>query len=252
MDTKDRFPLLRKILGTLGLPAEAIDDIIERILDWLSTKDQPATGAPAYPFHLRDDFLSPAELSFFQVLRTVTGEHVVACAKVSLGDLFFAQTGDPRKNRAVSNRIDRKHVDFLLCEAKTMRPMLGIELDDRSHERPERKVRDELVDGVFKAAGLPLLRVPVRQGYSPNELVALIQPFFGAPAPVAPAAPAPALPETTEQSVTSATEPRCPKCGAPMTLRTSKAGANAGAKFWGCTSYPKCRSIVPFTMAKGD
>ena len=31
----DRFPLLCKILGTLGLPAEAIDDIIERILDWL-------------------------------------------------------------------------------------------------------------------------------------------------------------------------------------------------------------------------
>jgi hypothetical protein len=54
MDTKDRFPLLRKILGTLGLPAEAIEDIIERILDWLSTKDQPTTGAPAYPFRLRD------------------------------------------------------------------------------------------------------------------------------------------------------------------------------------------------------
>ncbi|MEN9576841.1 MAG: hypothetical protein RL514_4696 [Verrucomicrobiota bacterium] len=65
MDTKDRFPLLRKILGTLGLPAEAIDDIIERILDWLSTKDAPVTVAPAYPFHLRDVFLSPAELSLF-------------------------------------------------------------------------------------------------------------------------------------------------------------------------------------------
>jgi hypothetical protein len=35
MDAKDRFPLVRKILATLGLPAEAIDDIVERILDWL-------------------------------------------------------------------------------------------------------------------------------------------------------------------------------------------------------------------------
>lgn len=245
MDTKDRFPLLRKILGTLGLPAEAIDDIIERILDWLSTKDTPATGAPAYPFHLRDDFLSPAELSFFQVLRTVTGEQVVACAKVSLGDLFFAQTGDPRKNRAVANRIDRKHVDFLLCESATMRPMLGIELDDRSHERPDRKARDELVEGVFKAAGLPLLRVPVRQGYSPNELVALIQPFFGAPAPETPTGPAPAPSTTAEQPVSSAAGLQCPKCGAPMALRTAKSGPNAGGKFWGCTSYPKCRTTLP-------
>lgn len=240
METKDRFPLLRKILGTLGLPAEAIDDIVERILDWLSTKDAPATGAPAYPFHLRDDFLSPAELSFFQVLRSVTGQQVVACAKVSLGDLFFAQTGDPRKNRAVANRIDRKHVDFLLCESATMRPMLGIELDDRSHERPERKARDELVDGVFAAAGLPLLRVPVRHAYAPSELVALIQPFFGAPSK---ATPTPAVVASQPPAATS--EPPCPKCGASMALRTSKSGANAGGRFWGCTNYPKCRSTMP-------
>ncbi len=240
MDTKDRFPLLRKILGTLGLPAEAIDDIIERILDWLSTKDQPATGAPAYPFHLRDDFLSPAELSFFQVLRSVTGEQVIPCAKVSLGDLFFTQTGDPRKNRAMANRIDRKHVDFLLCEARTMRPMLGIELDDRSHERPDRKARDELVDGVFVAAGLPLLRVPVRQGYAPDELVALIQPFSGVPEPAAPE-PAP----EAQAPTSPATDPACPKCGGVMALRTAKSGPNAGGQFWGCTNFPRCRTTLP-------
>lgn len=240
MDTKDRFPLLRKILGTLGLPAEAIDDIIERILDWLSTKDAPAAGAPAYPFHLRDDFLSPAELSFFHVLRSVTGQQVVACAKVSLGDLFFVQTGDPRKNRAVANRIDRKHVDFLLCDANTMRPMLGIELDDRSHDRPERKARDELVDGVFAAAGLPLLRVPVRQGYAPAELVALIQPFFGSAQP-----PAPAAVEPAETPGTARAEPLCPKCGAVMAMRLAKSGANAGGRFWGCTNYPRCRTTLP-------
>jgi hypothetical protein len=104
------------------------------------------------------------------VLRMVTGQQVVALAKVNLNDLFFAQTGDTRRNRAANNRIDRKHVDFLLCDAQTLWPVLGIELDDRSHERPERKARDELVDGVFAAAGLPLLRVRVRQGYAPEEL----------------------------------------------------------------------------------
>lgn len=237
MDTKDRFPLLRKILGTLGLPAEAVEDIVERILDWLSTKDQPTTGGPAFPFCLRDDFLSPAELSFYQVLRSVTGEQVVACPKVNLGDLFFAETGDTRKNRASANRIDRKHVDFLLCEATTMRPMLGIELDDRSHERPERKARDELVDGVFAAAGLPLLRVPVRHGYAPAELVALVQPFFGTPAPASPTPP-------TEPLTDGDIEPLCPKCGAKMALRIAKSGANAGGKFWGCTNYPRCRTTA--------
>lgn len=33
----------------------------------------------------------------------------------------------------------------------------------------------------------------------------------------------------------------CPKCEAEMILRTAKKGANAGQKFWGCSTYPRCR-----------
>ena len=35
--------------------------------------------------------------------------------------------------------------------------------------------------------------------------------------------------------------PACPVCFQPMTMRTAQRGANAGNRFWGCTSYPKCR-----------
>jgi restriction system protein len=35
--------------------------------------------------------------------------------------------------------------------------------------------------------------------------------------------------------------PVCPSCGAGMTLRLARKGANAGNQFWGCTKYPMCR-----------
>jgi restriction system protein len=35
--------------------------------------------------------------------------------------------------------------------------------------------------------------------------------------------------------------PMCPRCNTPMVLREARRGAYAGQKFWGCTSYPKCR-----------
>jgi hypothetical protein len=238
---KDRFPLLRKILRAIGLPAEAIDDIIERILDWLSTKDEPASGPATLPFKLRDDFLSTAEHSFYQVLRTVVGEKMLICPKVNLSDLFFVATGDHRKNRALANRIDRKHVDFLLCDPKTVRPLVGIELDDKSHEREDRKTRDELVEAVFAAAGLPLVRVPVKAGYAPGDVATLLKPNLGsttAPSPV----------HTAPSSATSTTQddsgPICPKCGSKMLRRTAKSGANAGGQFWGCPNYPRCRSVL--------
>ncbi|MCP4624903.1 MAG: DUF2034 domain-containing protein [bacterium] len=36
----------------------------------------------------------------------------------------------------------------------------------------------------------------------------------------------------------------CPKCGADMVLRVAKKGKYAGQKFWGCSGFPGCRSIV--------
>jgi len=37
--------------------------------------------------------------------------------------------------------------------------------------------------------------------------------------------------------------PTCPKCASAMIRRTAKQGANAGASFWGCSTFPKCRGV---------
>lgn len=37
--------------------------------------------------------------------------------------------------------------------------------------------------------------------------------------------------------------PDCPQCGALMVKRTANKGDRSGERFWGCSSYPKCRGI---------
>ncbi len=37
----------------------------------------------------------------------------------------------------------------------------------------------------------------------------------------------------------------CPKCASPLVLRTAKSGPSVGTKFYGCSSYPKCRYTKP-------
>jgi len=108
------------------------------------------------PFRLRDDFLSGAEISFYHILLSAVGDTLTVCPKVNLGDLFFVS--HPERNKAAWNRISRKHIDFLLCDNRSMRPRVGIELDDSSHAREERQARDAFVQRVFQASGLPLLR----------------------------------------------------------------------------------------------
>ncbi|MCE1226246.1 MAG: restriction endonuclease [Geobacteraceae bacterium] len=40
------------------------------------------------------------------------------------------------------------------------------------------------------------------------------------------------------------TTPTCPKCGVKMVLRQASTGRNAGASFWGCMNYPRCRQTL--------
>jgi hypothetical protein len=127
---------------------------------------------PGPPYEKRRSLLTEAELRFYGVLRK-SAEDWAICSMVRIADLIRVKPNTP-KRQAWLNRILAKHVDFVLCNPETMEVVLAIELDDRSHERADRIERDEFVDGAFKAAGLPLLRVKVQDEYDGKELKASI------------------------------------------------------------------------------
>ncbi len=60
----------------------------------------------------------------------------------------------------------------------------------------------------------------------------------------APVVPQPTVPATSVVPLASVS-PVCPRCGSPMVVRAASRGQNAGGKFWGCSTFPRCRSIVP-------
>lgn len=39
--------------------------------------------------------------------------------------------------------------------------------------------------------------------------------------------------------------PACPSCGSMMVRRTYRKGSKAGMAFWGCTTYPRCKGVLP-------
>lgn len=130
------------------------------------------TAPEALPYRLRADaLLTRTELAFYQVLRVAVGNAYTICAKVNLADIF-----ETRPFSLVhQNKIDQKHVDFLLCDPASMRPVAGVELDDSSHQRADAQKRDQDKDAAFRAAGLPLIRIQVQQSYDPNQVRAKLQ-----------------------------------------------------------------------------
>jgi predicted RNA-binding Zn-ribbon protein involved in translation (DUF1610 family) len=230
--TNERLSFIRTPLKLLGLSDEAIDKVIDFISDLLFEKEEKSSKTE-HPYHQVDEFISPAELNFFFNLKSVVGDTAQIFSKVKLSDLFYAKTGDFGKNRSYTNKIDRKHVDFLLCDPKTLKPILGIELDDKSHQRADRQERDDFVNHVFEAANLPLVHVSVQRGYSQSELKSKLSAYLSDKQ---------IRNEQPEQE--KEVPARCPKCGSEMVLRTAKRGDNQGGKFWGCSTYPKCNAIL--------
>lgn len=247
-----KFRILRNILHTLGLSKESSNDVVDWIANLVASEEEekaqthhkflhPSTKNESnqlrLPYAKRDDFLSQAELNFYRILTHIIKGRAIVFTKVALSDIFYVKSKDRSEYQTFLNKIDRKHVDFLLCDVISLQPLCGIELDDKSHKRKDRQERDRFVDAVFEISDLPIVHVPVNRSYVTSKLEKLFEPYLKEDD----------IPNDTASfiAVTSSSMiPTCPKCKSEMTLRIAKRGENAGKEFWGCTNYPRCRAII--------
>lgn len=192
---------------------------------------KPSKTPERLPYRLRETFLSTPELALFRVLREMVEGRYVICPKVSLNDVFSIVR--PNENVHFFNKIFRKHVDFLLCDPKTLKPAIGIELV-KPVGRSETRETDQFMEDLFLGAGLPLVHVPSSERYKVQDVAELFQLAI---MKVRETAPLRASAET--DSV-----PMCPVCGRMMVLRIHRNGPDAGRKYYGCMDSPKCNGVV--------
>jgi hypothetical protein len=203
------------------------------------------SGSGKLPYRLKDSLLSPAERSFYGVLyNEASALGLQVFVQLRLSDLFFV----PRQERTASSyraKIQQKSVDFVLCDRDRVAPVLGIELDDRSHERSDRRVRDVRVEQVFADAGLPLVRFPVKQGYVVTDVHEKLLQALGraSNADHAVVGDATDLPDRTPpaNSLPKDADRCCPKCGSGLVERSGR----ARGRFLACPNFPNCRHTEP-------
>ncbi|MBK8091035.1 MAG: DUF2726 domain-containing protein [Verrucomicrobiaceae bacterium] len=111
--------------------------------------------------------LTPTEARFHACLEQISQHRCRIQVKPRLADVFQHAKGD----LSGFNKVSQKHVDFLICRNDDWMPMLGIELDDDSHERKDRKERDMFVNALFALTNIPLLRIHVREVDRVEQLV---------------------------------------------------------------------------------
>lgn len=123
-----------------------------------------------YRYFRKRFFLTRVEHECYDALISAVGNQYYVFAQVHLSVILDHKVKG-QDWRAALSHIDRKSVDYVLCDKAYISPKLVIELDDRSHVLPDRQERDREIERILSDAQVPLLRLENKSTSNVEELV---------------------------------------------------------------------------------
>lgn len=125
-----------------------------------ATVEKPEPKEEPIPY-VRKNLLTKNEWYFYKNLKPIADKlGVTVLAKVRVADLVEPETGMNKSQwQTAFNKINKKHIDFMLCNPDNLYPLLLIELDDNSHAQTKQVERDHFIEALYQKTGYELLRV---------------------------------------------------------------------------------------------
>lgn len=126
--------------------------------------------------------MSESEYRFFSGLKNALGSGFSIFSKVRLEDIIGTKkTLDAKTRMSCRNRVKSRHIDFLVCSPVDSQILAGIELDDSSHQRSDRRKRDAFVNDLFESCKVPLIRVKAAAHYDYENILTRISEYEETP-----------------------------------------------------------------------
>jgi hypothetical protein len=123
-------------------------------------------------FEVRERFLSEAALRLHVRLCRAVHDFGIVCPKPRVFEILRLLRAAEHLEDAL--RIDRKHIDFLICDATSGRPLCAVQIDQWDPLSQSYQMREELLHYAFERAGFPVIYVRSDQLPSGSELRQLI------------------------------------------------------------------------------
>lgn len=114
-------------------------------------------------YQKKDRVMNESEQALFINLQKALGDAYIVLSKIRIEDFVDVDKKNISNNShwGLRGKIKSRHVDFLVCNHATTKPLLAIELDGKSHNDPRRKNRDQFIDELYGAIGLPIEHIQV-------------------------------------------------------------------------------------------
>jgi hypothetical protein len=159
------------------------------------------------PYQVVDALMTKAEFNFYRQLVHAIPANTFLFTKVRIADVIDVKPGI-KGNARINHfrKIAAKHLDFVLVDSQ-MKILAAIELNDKSHERKDRKERDALVRSALKSAKVPFFEIPCTKQYNLTQLAGELRVIAGMSQFAAPSRPDALAHEATDKPDTASSEP---------------------------------------------
>jgi len=195
---------------------------------------------------------------FNALQQAVAGEYVLL-ANINAADVININVDSNALAAQVATKnLAAEQFDFVICDKIQLTAVCAIVLGD---------TLKPLLVNACEDAQLPLARFKIQANYDVAVIRASLLKALGRSENIATSTyesalditdvPAAQAGQKVDLAVTQSSVPKanlsdgginlelCPECSAVMLKRKAKSGASAGQLFWICSTYPKCRGILP-------
>jgi len=126
-----------------------------------------------YRYYAKPYIMTARENECFKTLNEIFGTKWFVIPQVHLSALLNHKVKGQNWNAAFRH-INGKSVDFVLVGKESYKIICALELDDSTHNRADRKERDNEIERIFGEAKIPLARISEFENMTKQEIAKLI------------------------------------------------------------------------------
>jgi hypothetical protein len=128
-------------------------------------------SGPNLPYQTKNRVMNNSEQALYINLQKTLGDSFIVLSKVRIEDFVEVKSGLKKSDWwSFRGRIKSRHVDFLICDISTTKPLLAIELDGTSHRNYGRVERDNFVNNLYNDIGLKVKHISVGSNFAESAL----------------------------------------------------------------------------------
>jgi hypothetical protein len=199
------------------------------------------TASIKVTYEIKPSVYIGAQQAFYNAIQAALAGEYYLFTNINVADVLGVVAGNTLATQVALNHLVAKQFDFVVCDKAKLMPVCVIDFGNAV---------DAQLKSVCESAQLPLVSFSAQASYDSQLLRAKILSVINVKHLPVGMSNESALDIVDEKPSNTLTDNGidlvlCPECSAVMLKRKAKNGENAGKLFWICSTYPKCRGILP-------